>query len=168
MNDFDEFWRILCEAFHEETHRSREAHEALLKHPLYQLNYIREEGRVLGFWSIWNLGSFRFMEHLAVDSCCRGKGYGSRVFRQLFETSPLPLVLEVERPDTEEARRRIEFYRRLGLHLNPYDYIQPAMQEGCGPVPLYLMSWPDPLGEAGFKEVRRLLYDKVYEVDPRL
>lgn len=162
MNDFDEFWRILCEAFPENEHRSRESHAALLKDPLYQLNYIREDGQILGFWSLWNLGSCLYMEHLALDIRCRGKGYGSRVFQQIFETARLPLILEVERPDTEKARRRIELYQRLGLHLNRFDYVQPPMQEGCGSVPMYLMSWPEALGELEFSAIRKQLYETVY------
>lgn len=162
MKDFDEFWRILCEAFPENEHRSREDHKALLNNPIYQLNYIRENQQVLGFWSLWNIGAFSFMEHLALDNSCRGKGYGTKVFEILFSSLDRPLILEVERPDTEEAQRRIALYQRLGLHLNLYDYYQPPLQPGFEPVPMYLMSWPEPLEEDAFNTVRERLYDIVY------
>lgn len=162
MKDFEEFWRILCESFPESEHRSRHAHRAILDNPIYTLRYIREEGRILGFWSIWDLGCCRFMEHLALDRECRGKGYGSAIFKDIFEEDK-PLILEVEKPHTEEAKRRIEFYRRLGLHLNTFDYYQPPMQEGYGTVPMYIMSWPDPLDKAAFENLRALLYDRVYQ-----
>lgn len=162
MNDFEVFWRILCEAFPECEHRRRESHEALLKHPRYRLNFIREEERILGFWSLWDLGEFRYMEHLALDSSCRGKGYGSKVFEQVFQDAELPFILEVERPDTDKARRRIALYQRLGLHLNRFDYHQPPLQPGCREIPMYLMSWPEPLDEAGFNGIRDKLYETVY------
>ncbi len=162
MNDFEEFWRILCEAFPENEHRSRVDHEALLDHPLYQLNYIREDGKILGFWSVWNLSSFLFVEHLALDRRCQGKQYGSAALNRIVGTAGLPLVLEVEKPETEDARRRIGFYQRMGVHLNPFDYFQPPLQVGCDIVPMHLMSWPDPLDEAGFTAIRKELYDTVY------
>ncbi len=162
MKDFEEFWRILCEAFPENEHRRKERHEALLDHSLYSLHFIREEGRILGFWSLWNLGEFLYMEHLALDSRYRGKGYGSRVFEQIFREAKVPFVLEVERPDTEKARRRIALYERLGLHLNRFDYYQPPLQLGCEKIPMYLMSWPVPLNEAQFTAVRDRLCETVY------
>lgn len=168
MRDFEEFWRILCEAFPESEHRSREAHQAILNNPIYTLNYIREEGHILGFWSIWDLGSSRFMEHLALDKSCRGKGYGSAVFKKIFMDEK-PLILEVEKPDTEVARKRIELYQHLGLHLNTFDYYQPPMQEGFGTVPMYMMSWPEPLNKPTFNNIRGVLYDRVYQwFDPAL
>ncbi len=168
MKDFEEFWRILCESFPDSEHRSRHAHEIILENPIYTLRYIREEGRILGFWSIWDLGDCRFMEHLALDTSCRGKGYGSAIFKEIFNDN-IPLILEVEKPDTEDAGRRIEFYRRLGFHLNAYDYYQPPMQEGFGTVPMYVMSWPNPLDKTTFNNLRSLLYDRVYQwSDPEL
>lgn len=168
MRDFDEFWRILCEAFPESEHRNRAAHEALLNHPEYTLHFIREEDKIFGFWSIWDLGSCRFMEHLALDKSCRGRGYGSAVLKEIFKDEK-PLILEVEKPDTEEARRRIELYRRLGLHLNTFSYYQPPMQDNCTAVPMYIMSWPKPLDKDSFNQLRIILYDRVYQWhDPAL
>lgn len=164
MNDFDEFWRILCDAFPESEHRNREGQRVLLDHPLYKLNFIRENNRILGFWSVWRLDPFQYIEHLALDSSCRGKGYGTRLLEQVFRQAAGPLILEVERPDTEEARRRIVFYERLGLHLNRYDYFQPPLQPGYEPVPMYLMSWPEPLGQTEFNAVRKELYAVVYGI----
>lgn len=162
MESFETFWRILCEAFPESEHRSREDHLALLENPLYQLNYIREGERIVGFWTLWDLAPYAFMEHLALSALCRGKGYGTVVFEGLFKTLDRPLILEVERPDTETAARRIAFYERLGLHLNRYDYVQPPLQKGQPPVPMYLMSWPEPLTPEQFEEARRLLYTQAY------
>lgn len=164
MDDFDAFWRILCEAFPESEHRSREAHRALLDNPRYRLYFIRENGRIQGFWGLWTLDGFNYIEHIALDSSCRGKGTGTRIFEALFRSGEQPLILEVERPETEEAGRRIAFYERLGLHLNRFDYVQPAMQDGCDPVPMYLMSWPEALDAAGFDGVREQLYRTVYGI----
>ncbi len=162
MNDFDVFWRILCEAFPEEEHRNREGQEALLNNPAYHLHYIREEGQILGFWSTWDFESFLFVEHLALDSVCRGKGYGTSALQQIFDTAGKSVILEVEKPETEKAKRRIALYERLGLHLNTYDYFQPPLQTGQGCVPMYIMSWPSLLNEMDFKRVRSELYRIVY------
>lgn len=163
MEHFEVFWRILCEAFPESEHRSREDHLALLDKPFYQLNTILKEDEPVGFWSLWDLEGFVFMEHLAVDAACRGEGHGTAVFRELFKTLDRPLVLEVERPDTAAAVRRIALYQRLGLHLNPYDYVQPPLQKGQETVPMHLMTWPSPLSPEAYEAVRDTLYALVYD-----
>lgn len=162
MDAFKPFWRILCEAFPESEHRSQEEHLALLSHPRYELNPILCEGSVAGYWSLWKLDTFSFIEHIAVDSAYRGRGLGTQVFQELFSVLKGPLILEVERPVTPEAERRIAFYERLGLHLNRYPYVQPALQTGQPPVPMHLMSWPEPLNRQCYEAVRQELYRIVY------
>jgi hypothetical protein len=51
------------------------------------------------------------------------------------------VLIEVELPETEMARRRIGFYKRLGFcpH-HDIEYIQPPYSDGLSPLPLMLMT----------------------------
>ena len=50
-----------------------------------------------------------------------------------------PIVLEVERPVEEMAKRRISFYQRQGFTLWEKDYCQPPYKPGDDFLPMYLM-----------------------------
>ncbi len=80
----------------------------------------------------------------------------------LLEISKQPMILEVEPPFTQEAQRRINFYERLGFHLNDFEYWQPPYEEEKPWVRLQLMSSLRPLTSSEFKSVRNQLYASVY------
>ncbi|MEE1348203.1 MAG: GNAT family N-acetyltransferase, partial [Bacteroidales bacterium] len=68
-------------------------------------------------------------------------GYGKAAIEKLTELSRLPIVLEVEPPESSaEAARRVKFYEELGFVGWQTPYIQPAYSEDKSPVPLMLMS----------------------------
>lgn len=106
------------------------------------LRTLTSDNDFFGFVSYWNFGSFIYIEHLAVDSSLRGGGIGAKALALLSEATALPIVLEVEHPspDNPMAERRIGFYRRNGLDILPFDYIQPPYAPGLPEVPLLLMS----------------------------
>ena len=77
-----------------------------------------------------------------------------------------PIVLEVEPPTTETARRRIAFYERNGFSLCERAYVQPPYrpwEETEGLTLLLMTTAPDFL-EEHFDEVRATIYAEVYGV----
>jgi GNAT superfamily N-acetyltransferase len=100
-------------------------------------------------------------ERLAIKKELRGKGYGSKAIERLISKYP-KIVLEVEKPDTCNARRRISFYERLGFILNLYPYLQPPYNPRMHPVPLFLMSFPHKLNKGEFRQTKDILYERVY------
>jgi hypothetical protein len=75
-----------------------------------------------------------------------------------------PVFLEVEPPSTEIARRRINFYERIGFHLNKFDYLQPALQGGQKPLLLKNMTYPNPLEEVFFDYCKKIIFENVYGI----
>lgn len=128
--------------------------------PLH-LDVITDRGSVLGLISWWDFGCFIYVEHFAVAGHLRSAGIGSEVLKQFLVRSPLPVVLEVERPGANEmADRRIGFYRRNGFTpLSDYDYIQPPYSPGQPSVPLLLMSTDAALDP---ENIARTLHHQVY------
>lgn len=89
-----------------------------------------------GLLTAWRFPDFTYVEHFAVYPELRGHGIGSQALAAL----PGTVLLEVEPPEcSEQARRRIEFYRRNGFRLLDVDYVQPPYSPGLPSVPLRLM-----------------------------
>lgn len=162
---FDEVYAIMDQAFPDVEMRTYEEQKRLLKDPSYTI-YIEEDetAQICAFLGVWELEDIIFIEHLAVASTMRGSGIG-RVFLQSFlQAMKKPMVLEVEHPESDIAKRRIGFYQRLGFHLHEQFYLQPPLRSDAPYYPLYLMSYPASLDEAGFCYIRDALYQQVYKL----
>ena len=118
-------------------------------------------GEYVGIITTWNLGEATYIEHFAIDSKKRSKGYGTSVLQRLTSMTPLPVVLEAELATLDEnARRRIEFYERNGFKASSdFEYIQPAYTANTQPVEMTLLSH----GDINPNKVKRLLYKHVYD-----
>lgn len=163
LRDFPEAFALLEEAFPDTEIRTMEGQRALLSRSHYRLLLERAKGGSLSaVLAVWEFSSFRYVEHIAVSPAARGQGLGARLLTAYLSESPSPVFLEVEPPETETARRRIGFYRRLGFHLNKFPYVQPPLREGKHPLPLCVMSWPEPVDESAFQPVRAEIYRAVF------
>lgn len=163
---FAQVWEIYEKAFPEEEKRDLTQQQALFANKAYRIcpYFNPAQTEVLGFITLWNLPQFTFWEHLAVKESCRGQGIGTKIIDATREISGKRVILEVELPETEIARRRIRLYEKLGFHLNPYPYVQPPYQEHCMGVDLLIMSYPDPLSQGEFKDIKASLYKEVYKL----
>lgn len=96
-----------------------------------------DDGSFLGFVTTWQLpDDVTYVEHLATLPSLRGQGIGGRIIDDL----PERVVLEVELPETEEARRRIGFYERHGFTAaTEQEYIQPPYGPDLPSVPMLIM-----------------------------
>ncbi len=162
--EFEKVYEIIAEAFPTDERRTFDEERELLSRPNFEILVWKEEeeGDVKGFLSLYRLDDFCFAEHFAVSAKYRNEGIGQSVLRQLLATEEQKICLEVEPPVTEQARRRIGFYRRNGFFLNEYPYIQPPLSEGTKPVPLLIMTSGAPVGEAEFLKIKEELYRDVY------
>lgn len=163
-NDFDSVYNIMKKSFPEDELRSYEAQRELFLNPDYRIYAIKEAEEVKAFITVYEFEAFTFAEHFAVSPEYRNCGLGSQVLRLLREEVKSPICLEVELPEGEMAKRRIEFYKRNGFYYNDYDYIQPAYSKEKNPVPLRIMTTDGLISEEEFRNIRRILYNKVYDV----
>ncbi|MBK5252521.1 MAG: hypothetical protein JJE29_07815 [Peptostreptococcaceae bacterium] len=74
------------------------------------------------------------------------------------------VVLEVEKPETETAKKRIAFYERLGFFRNEYDYLQPSFSDNKRAISLLIMSRPSSLSQNGFEKIKAIIYRDVYSI----
>lgn len=129
----------------------------------FTLFLAEDDGEPVGFITLWDLGRFSYCEHFATDPSQRNKGYGSQIIDMILGRLPHPLVLEVELPDDDLARRRIDFYRRHGFRLmEQFAYTQPPYRPEDSPLPLLLMVAGDESRQPDLTEVAASIHACVY------
>ncbi|RFS24464.1 N-acetyltransferase [Chitinophaga silvatica] len=133
----------------------------LLKQNQLKLLKILNEEQEVGFIFYWQLNKFAFIEHFAIDPNARGGGIGSQVMNKVAEILKT-IILEVEPPLTEMAKRRINFYERLGYQTFNDTYLQPPYNPHNPPLELRLMYLNLP-SELTYEEVKNELYSTVYK-----
>ncbi|MCM3698440.1 GNAT family N-acetyltransferase [Paenibacillus macerans] len=166
---FEQVYAIMTASFPEIERRTYAGQKELLSNPYYRLITEPDASkRLVAFLAVWEFPLFRFVEHLAVDPSVRGGGLGKKLMAAYLEKTQAPVILEVEPPVADLAKRRVDFYKRLGFHLQPFDYVQPPLQRSQPDLPLKIMSYPGPLTEAEFARYKEILYTEVYKVSPRM
>lgn len=118
----------------------------------------------VGFIAYWDLGHFFYVEHLAIDPAQRNGGHGKNVLEHLRQVLKYPIILEVEKPIEEMARRRISFYQRHGFSLWEKTYQQPPYKAGAHFLPMLLMAYGDLQCERDFDSIKEHIYREVYNV----
>lgn len=118
----------------------------------------------VGIFNYWILDKYTYVEHFATAYSCRNNGYGHLIMKYFLENRASKcVVLEVEKPLDETARRRIRFYKRLGFAENSQNYLQPSYHIGGNSLPMTIMS-TSVLSSDEFEKVKKLLYKHVYNI----
>jgi hypothetical protein len=159
-----EFKAIYEEAFPPDERRDWRHMSDLLNNTSYSLRGIYYQQKLIGLISIWNLQEFRFIEHFAIRDYERGKGFGSKVIQQIISESAVPVILEVEEPNTEIARKRIDFYERLDFLVCEAEYFQPPYSTDKSKVKMQLMSYPEKIKDGDFPLIKSRIYWAVYGI----
>ena len=137
--------------------------ESLLRGNSFSCNVLLKSEIPVGLFLSWQLGEFRYIEHFAIASHFQRQNLGKTALRSFLQQSALPVVLEVEPPDTEIARQRIRFYQQEGFVLNDKVFIQPPYSPQQQTVELRLMEWGGKLLEREFEIIKSTLYRQVYK-----
>ncbi len=161
-NQLPAIYSSMANNFIREELRDYEEVVRLHKGGKYTLYHIEENGEQKGFVGVWDLNGFVFLEYLVVYEEYRNGGTGGRVI-ELIKKKYGNVILEAELPVEPIQVRRLNFYKRHGMCVNPQTYFQPPYrkgEKGCG---LHLLSYPAILDD--FEEKVKLIYREVYERD---
>ena len=162
--DFDNFFKLMRESFPSVERRSYEDQKKLLCKDSYNIIVGKDEKEnIIAIMAVWEFNRFNFIEHFAVDSKMRGNGMGTSILKNYLNKCDKPIFLEVELPENDNSIRRIEFYKRLGFHLNNFEYLQPPLQKQHDFLRLKVMSYPRSVDNMEFTGFRNMVYDKVYK-----
>ncbi len=142
------------------SHERREdtSQEEILKDERYHFDTILDGEEFVGEVLYWDIGGFLYIEHFCILPEMRNKHYGSKALEMLRGTG---LILEIDPPVTEIAKRRCGFYKRCGFHENPYRHIHPPYHKGNMGHELTVMSCPDVLTRDEYENFRLFLENVV-------
>lgn len=160
--DFDRIFEIMEDAFPISERRTFEKQLSLFDNSCYKPYVYYKNNNIEAFILCWEIDEIIFIEHFAVDKKLRGTGIGTKILKDFVSSSHSPVCLEVELPENEISKRRINFYERLGFKLNDFEYFQPALQPGQEKIQLKIMSYPEKLSEEDFNLYRKLIYKSAY------
>ncbi|MCD8418041.1 GNAT family N-acetyltransferase [Tenacibaculum finnmarkense genomovar finnmarkense] len=149
---FSEAWKLYQEAFPVEERRLLETQINILKNSIYHFDVILHQNKFIGFLLWWNFETLNFIDHFATVSAHRNKGFGKKIIENFIKNNQKLVLLEVELPDTEINKRRIQFYERVGFHLNSHYYETPDLSNNEKVFQLLLMSYPK---ELTFKNIEQ-------------
>lgn len=159
----DDLKQIYTDSFPPDERREWLEMQYLINHPDFILNQVFNDQKLIGLIAIWNTLYFAFIEHFAICESMRGKGIGTQVLKKITQAKPNKVVVEVEEPTNESAKRRIEFYLRLGFSVCEGIYYQPPYSVNKNKIKMLLMSFPDKVSPLEFAEIKTLLYREVYQ-----
>ena len=163
----DEAVNLLESAFPPIEHRPTPQWIELTKgHPIFHAKAIVENTKFSGLLTYWDFGDFLYIEHFAILPTLRNGGYGKRALQTfLYENQHMNIVLEVEMPDNDLARRRIGFYERNGFCLiEECDYLQPPYDPSFESLSLKLMGTQGNITRNHYDEIVNKIHREVYGV----
>ena len=157
--DFDVFYSEIEKSFIEDERRDSVNALRLFKDGKYEILSLMQDGKRVGFISLWNLPDFTFAEHFVIHKKYRNLGFGAMALSEIQRVYK-KIVLEAEPPIEDIARRRLAFYKRNGFIENEGDYYQPAYREEGNEVRLVIMSYPSPLKsfEKAVSDIKSAVY----------
>ncbi len=103
----------------------------------------------MGLLLYWEAEDFRYVEHFCVRPELRGRRYGAKALEVLGRDGK-PVVLEIDPPVDEIARRRQGFYQRCGFAVNPYPHVHPPYRPEYPGHELVVLSSPRALTPAEY------------------
>lgn len=160
--EFSSVYQIMEASFPAAEFRNYEEASKLINFSNYEVWVIEEEKKIQAFIAVWKLRNCNFVEHFAVNSFIRGGGLGTKTMKTYLEQTELPVIIEVEAIDTEIAKRRIDFYKRLGFILSDVKYIQPPLQKASEDVLLQLMYYPASIAKENLLAMKQDIFQTVY------
>lgn len=94
-------------------------------HSQYRLIAYSDQGELIGFISYWEFEDYLYIEHFAINTDIRGRGYGSQLLSTFVQSADRRILLEIDPIVDEVSRARQRFYQRCGFHTNPYPHRHP-------------------------------------------
>ena len=135
----------------------------LLNNPDFSFTGIYRQEQIIGFIIVWNLHEFSFIEHFAILESERGQGIGKHAIEKILSLISTLVILEVEIPESEIARKRIRFYEKLNFSICESEYFQPPYSIHKNKVKMLLMSYPKRIMDASFAHLKTKIYSSVYQ-----
>lgn len=135
----------------------------LFQHKNTEILGIYNNQCLVGYFIIWHLSCFVFVEHFEIFEAFRKGGLGTKALQMLAQKHP-HLIIETEPEHLNEiAKSRVKFYQRNGFSILKKDYIQPSYGKGKSAINLWLIG-NYPVKSLYLKHIIKELYQTVYDI----
>lgn len=161
--NFDEYYNLLEQDFILEERRTKQDELSALKDERFKPYFIDFKEKKIGYFTCWEFDNFIFGEHFAINKELRNHGYGTMFWKYLFKKIDKPIIFEIEKPVDETTIRRGNFYKKLGIQFNDYEYFQPSYHNGEEKVEMLILSYPNKLKKSEFQKIIKQIYQVVYK-----
>lgn len=164
LKQFDEVYQLFEQSFIQTELRPYRQMKDFFQRGLFTVYAKYEKDGLLGAMVVWKLNSCVYLENFAVNEKQRGRGLGSYFLQQLCHLyDGQLLVLEVEKPHDDLSKRRIDFYERKGFLLTSFGYVQPTFRSNDEAVSLNLMTYPKMIDYQKYQEIKKEIFEVVYQ-----
>ena len=154
-----EIYSSYINSFPKDERRNREQFSCLFSNKKVKVFSVLNDLKYIGYLIAWELTEFVFIEHFEIFSEFRSQKFGTEVIKKLFRDYS-KIILEAEPSNLDDdARRRIDFYKRNGFQIVDESYLQPPYSKDKKPVPLWLLANYQP---KKLEHIREEIYDVVY------
>ena len=118
-----------------------DAHQLVaLEDNRYHLLCFLDDNQLIGFFGYWEFTDYLYIEHYAINTDIRGKGYGTQLLKQLLSETNKTVILEIDPIIDEISQKRLRFYQHLGFVENSDSHKHPAYQSQYEPHSLIVLS----------------------------
>lgn len=150
-SDFSKIWLLYQKSFPVEEKRTLLNQKSVMGNEMYTVESIFYNNDFIGFIMWWQFPEFLYLEHFSVSETKRNKGFGELIMRKFQNLHLQAIVLEVDMPVSDMAKRRISFYKRLGFYVNDIEYKQALYNDNIKDVELLLMSYPSYIDDDSYR-----------------
>lgn len=151
---------LLAVSFPASERRDDDFQRKTMIHSDYRLCAIMNGNMPVGVVGYFDSDSFIYFENFCVEPEKRNNGFGSQTL-QFLTACGKPFILEIEPPVDELTQRRLQFYERNGMIVNPYPHIQPHYRADDDDLPLVVLSYGKQLTQEQYNEFRVYLDNNV-------
>lgn len=146
--------RLYGESFPAHEQRGAASQREIMSHPDYRFTLVFEDETFLGEVLYWEAEGFLYVEHFCMMPQVRGRGYGRRALEKLgasADEAGRRVILEIDPPVDDIARRRKGFYERAGYRANGWTHVHPPYHEANEGHALVVMSYPAALSREEYE-----------------
>lgn len=120
--------------------RTKEQQEIAFDNKNYHLIGYEENNSFIGFISYWEFDDCLYIEHFAINTDIRGKGYGSTLLNEFIKSTTKIVLLEIDPVIDNISEARLRFYKKCGFYENPYPHKHPAYRNEYQPHSLIVLT----------------------------
>ncbi len=140
--------------------RSYQGRCAILSDESFHSLYFSHNGIFIGFINCWSINNSFYIEHIAIESATRGKGYGQQILT-LFCQQYKQVILEIDPLIDDISCRRLRFYQHCHFQVNEYQHSHPSYRSDYEPHKLMLLSYPQPISAEDYQYFNHKLVSQV-------